>query len=186
MKKAVFFLMVLLLGMSYLMGQVTKTGKTGPQTAKSAKASATVTLKKLSGNAVSAEAKYNFTNDFGAIQNVTWKRSTYFDEATFANKGIPTVAFYDMQGMLVGTTSAGKLNDLPQRAQETIKSKYGTYTPGPIIFFDDNEANSTDMYLYDLQFPDEDSWFVELTKGTDRIVLQVHSQGEVDYFTKLK
>ncbi len=186
MKKAVFLLMVLLIGMSNLMGQATKTGKTEPKTAKTAKATGTVTLKKLSGNAVSAEAKYNFSNDFGAIPNVTWKRSTYFDEATFANKGIPTVAFYDMQGMLVGTTSAGKFSDLPKRAQEDIKSKYGTYTPGAIIFFDDNEANSTDMYLYDLQFPDEDSYFVEMTKGTEKIVLQVHSQGEVDFFTTIK
>ncbi|MDP4223014.1 MAG: hypothetical protein Q8868_06845 [Bacteroidota bacterium] len=186
MKKVLIFLMTSLFAVSISMGQPAKTNKTNTREAKKETKSAKITLKRLEGTAVSAEARYKFESDFGSIPDVTWKRSAYFDEASFSKGGKEMVAFYDLDGLLVGTTSAAKFTDLPKRAQDEIKTKYKDYSIGPVIFFDDNEANTSDMILYGKQFEDEDNYFIELTGGTNKIVVQVHPQGEVNYFTQIR
>ncbi len=62
---------------------------------------------------------------------------------------------------------------------------YKDYTIGPVVFYDDNEANSTDMILYGEQFEDADNYFVELSKGTKKIVVQVSPEGVVYFFKQL-
>jgi len=42
------------------------------------------------------------------------------------------------------------------------------------------------MMLYGKQFEDADNYFVELTKGAKKIIVQVDSQGLVFFFTELK
>ena len=44
---------------------------------------------------------------------------------------------------------------------------------------------TTDMILYGLQFEDQDNYFVELTKGKDKIVVQVTPEGDVFFFKQL-
>jgi hypothetical protein len=55
-----------------------------------------------------------------------------------------------------------------------------------VIFYDDNEHNDNDMMLYGIQFEDEDNYFVELSKGSKQIVLQVTPEGNIFFFTELK
>ena len=88
-------------------------------------------------------------------------------------------AFYDNDGKLVGTTMIKTFADVPANGQKQIKKKYKDYTVGPVIFFDNNEFNETDMMLYGLQFDDEDNYFVELTKGNSKIVVRVNSAGDL-------
>ena len=94
-------------------------------------------------------------------------------------------AFYDGDGSLVGTTSSITFAQIPAKGQKEINTKYKGYKIGPVVFFDDNENNETDMILYGLQFDDTDSYFVELTKGQDKIVVKVDPAGFVDFFMKL-
>ena len=94
-------------------------------------------------------------------------------------------AYYDDNDKLVGTTSVAKFSDLPAAGQKEIKDTYKNYRVGPVIFFNDNEANDTDMLLYGTQFDDEDSYFVELNSVTDRIVVHVTPDGNVYYFKEL-
>jgi hypothetical protein len=42
------------------------------------------------------------------------------------------------------------------------------------------------MILYGIQFDDVDSYFVELQKGTKKLVVQVLMDGQVMFFTDLK
>ena len=179
MKKIIIVSLVFLTAISLAQGQTKK-----EETKKEQKAERTA-LKKLEGTNVSKFAKDNFRIDFGNAQNVQWKRNGTFDEAEFTMDGKKMTAFYDIEGKLVGTTSQAKWSDLPAKGQAEIKSTYKDYTVGPVIFFDDNEANETDMVMYGIQFDDADTYLVELVKGTKKIVVQVDKQGMVNFFKQL-
>jgi hypothetical protein len=142
-------------------------------------------LRKLEGSNVSVISKNNFSTDFGDIPNVKWKRAETFDEAVFMKDGKEMTAFYDFYGKLVGTCSVKTFADIPAKGQKEIKTKYKDYSIGPVIFFDDNEFNETDMMLWGTQFDDEDNYFVELTKGNSKIILRVNTSGIVSYFKQL-
>ena len=142
-------------------------------------------LRKLEGNDVSTISKNSFYADFGDIPNAKWTRAAYFDEVRFNKDGHDMTGFYDSDGKLVGTTTIKTFADIPARGQKEIKSKYKDYTVGPVIYFDDNEFNETDMMLYGLQFDDEDNYFVELTKGSSKIIVRVNSAGDLYFFKQL-
>lgn len=142
-------------------------------------------LKKLEGVNVSPLSKDQFLVDFGQVANVKWRRSETFDEATFQKKGQTYTAFYDDGSKLVGTTSYRKFTDMPAAGQKELKKEYKGYTIGKVLFFDDNENNDTDMILFGNQFDDRDSYFVELTKGPEKLIVQVDMEGNVSFFKKI-
>jgi hypothetical protein len=142
-------------------------------------------LKKLEGAKVSELAKNSFKEDFGNLPDVKWKRNGTFDEVLFAKNGKEMTAYYDIDGKLVGTTEVVDFSDIPAAGQKAIKEKYGDYSIGAVIFYDDNEANLTDMVMYGVQFDDADSYFVELTKGARKIVIRVDKSGEITFFREL-
>jgi len=146
-----------------------------------------ITLKKLEGPQVSYQSKQEFIRDFDNPTNVSWTRTNYFDEASFTSKdGIATTAYFDIDGQLVGTTSMKTFADIPVDAQKTINKEYKDYAVKNVVFYDDNEANETDMILYNSQFDDEDNYFVELQKDNKTIVVQVTMAGEVGFFKEVK
>jgi hypothetical protein len=155
------------------------------QEPKKEKKSEMVPLKKLEGTKVSDLAKDQFIADFGNIPDVQWNRTKNFDEAIFTKNGKKLHAWYDFDNKLVGTTSIVTFADLPAEGQKNIKAKYKDYSIGPVIFFDDNEMNATDMILYDKQFDDADNYFVELSKAKEKIILIVNTLGEVSFFKQL-
>jgi hypothetical protein len=143
------------------------------------------TIHTLPGKFVNDESKRSFETDFPSVKDAEWSRLEAFDQAVFTLNGRETTAFYDSEANLVGTTSARVLTDLPDKAQKEIKEKYSDYVIGPIIFFNDNALNETDMILWATQFDDEDLYFVQLNKGDDKIVLKVNPTGDVSLFKKL-
>ena len=143
-------------------------------------------LRELNGAEVSSQAKFQFKKDFPNVSVIEWERLDNFDEATFTIDGQSTSAFYDDKPELVGTTTIKTISDLPEKAQKTLREKYKDYKMGDILFFDDNEQNETDMILYNQQFEDKDSYFVELLKGNKKILVQVGMDGDVSYFTRLR
>lgn len=143
-------------------------------------------LRKLEGKQASYQAKQQFAADFDNVTNVEWKRTNYFDEATFTKDGHTMTAFYDYNNQLVGTTEVKAFTDLPASAQNAINKKYKDYSVEKVIMFDDNEDNETDMLLYGQQFDDADNYFVELQKDNKAIILQVDMAGDVLYFTAMR
>lgn len=152
---------------------------------KSEKTGEKIELKKLKGNIVSEASKEQFFNDYGKIPGTQWRRSANFDEATFKKDGKVITAFYDDASSLVGTTSLSSFNQLPAKAKNIINKKYKSYSKGDVIFFDDNEANDTDMLLFGEQFDDTDSYFISLKKGVKTVVYQIFPDGDVTYFTNM-
>jgi len=142
-------------------------------------------LRKLEGSEVSQMTKSAFFADFGDVPNVKWKRADYLDEAVFTKDGKEMKAYYDFYSKLVGTTMLKTFADLPVKSQKEIKAKYKDYTIGNVVFFDDNEANSTDMILFGTQFSDADNYFVQLSKDKKNIVVQVNAEGELFFFKQL-
>ncbi|RYG26857.1 MAG: hypothetical protein EOO01_41830 [Chitinophagaceae bacterium] len=153
--------------------------------AKAEKKEAKKELRKLKGAEVGVMAKNQFYQDFGK-QDVTWKRSSYFDEASFVQDGKKMTAYYDNDGELVGTTSPAMFSDIAVSAQNKIKKDYKGYNIDRAILFDDNEENPLDMILYGTEVSDEDNYFVELTKGAKTVIVKVNMEGEVSFFTEKK
>jgi hypothetical protein len=143
-------------------------------------------LKKLGGKDVSYQAKQQFYIDFGDIPGVKWERTANFDRAIFTQNEQTSIAYYDVDANLVGTTTNKTFADLPSRAQKYINSKYPGYSNRGVIFFDDNELNETDMVLYNLQFEDADNYFVGLKKDNSEVILKVNMKGDVSFFKRLK
>jgi hypothetical protein len=142
---------------------------------------------KRKGREVSNVSIEAFSFDFPKSTDVHWRRSEDFDEATFTSKdGMILTAYYDTDGKLVGTTHFAKFSDLPEKGQQEIKKHYKDYTIGQVVFFDDNEANESDMVLWESQFDDEDNYFVELSNGGKISLVKVDNNGAVSFFKELK
>ena len=141
-----------------------------------------VRTKRLDRSRVSYQSQQQFYTDFGAIPGAVWERDGLFDKVIFNENGVTKKAFYDMDGSLVGTIVDKSFSDLPANAQRYIDKKYAGYAKGDVVFFDDNELNSTDMILYGDSFEDEDNYFIELSRDNKDIVLEVNMNGNVKYF----
>jgi hypothetical protein len=140
---------------------------------------------KPGSNGISEMSEESFMNDFPGINHVQWKINGTFDQALFMKNGKQMSAYYDDEGNLVGSTTEAKFSDLPSKGQKEINSRYKDYKIGPIVYFDDNEDNITDLVLYGMQLHGPDSWLVELSNSSERIVVQAFKDGQVSYFTKM-
>jgi hypothetical protein len=141
---------------------------------------------KLEVVGVSDRTLGQFYADFGNLPIVETGRIPGFDKVTFLKDGVAQTAYYDDAYDLVGTIAVKAFGDLPKDAQLYINKHYSDYAVRAVQFFDDNEANDTNMYLYDQQFADTDSYFVELEKDNKTLILHVTLNGTVYYFGELK
>jgi hypothetical protein len=185
MKTLNFLSMTLMLALTVVFTQANETRNSDFGTTKKKTKTERKELRKLEGSTVSDFAKRQFYSDFGNVPDTHWNRELNFDVASYKYDGQEWKAYYDADAHLVGTTSAKKVSDLPLKAQKEISAKYKGFTIGPVIFFDDNEANETDMALFGVQFEDTDNYFVEVTKGDNKTILQVDTTGSVSFFRKL-
>jgi len=144
-----------------------------------------IALRKLKGVSINPVSKVNFVKSFGKQPETIWKRGIFFDEATFREGGHDITAYFDEKGILVGTTSLVNFGDIPMLAQKMIFKTYKYARIGKVIFFDDNELNATDMVMYGIQFDDADNYFVEMTQGTKRFILDCNKKGKVVIFKNL-
>ena len=106
-------------------------------------------------------------------------------ELIFGNATIITV---DKERRIIADGAIAVLGDTIADLGKTaeIKKKYPGYKVENVIFFDDNEANDTDMMLYGIQFEDADNYFVELSKNNQTLVVQVNPFGEVFFFKQVR
>jgi len=185
MKKITFLVLFLISAITVVNGQPMKDDKSQPNETKKETKTERVALKNLKGTEVSSMAINSFERDFGNIPDVKWKRSGPFDEALFTRNGKEETAFYDIDGTLVGTCKHVTFAELPSKGQKEINSRYKDYTVGPCIYYEDSDLSNTDMVMYGTQFDDADSYFAELTKGTDKIVVKIEVSGIVSFFKQL-
>ena len=185
MKKLIASAIVALLAVTAVQTQAQITARAIEKESKAEKKDARKELRKREGNEVSSMSKDHFASDFGNISDVKWTRGGQFEEAEFIKDGQQTIAYYDYNSNLVGSTTSKKFSDLPANAQKEIKKQYKDYVAGAVILYDDNEDNDTNMVLFSHQFDDADHYFVTVSKGKQEIVLMVTMTGEVSYFKQI-
>jgi hypothetical protein len=186
MKKLLFLSIVFLLAMSSAYAQNGNSDKEKVSESKKGQKSERISLRKLEGTEVSRESKDNFTIDFPDVTDVQSKRVNTYDEFQFLDKnGKLLKAYYDFEGNLVGTTQEKTIEELPAKSQVEIKKMYPGYSVDQVIYFKDNEENDTDMILFGMQFDDVDNYFVGLSKGNKKVVLEVNLNGNVSIFKEL-
>jgi len=133
----------------------------------------------------SRAVEFAFSQDFPNATCVTWAEGD-FVEASFLDNDVMKTAYYDQDNNLVGTTTDMDVAALPQEARDRIGKMYPGYTIEKVVFFDDNEANDTNMSLFDQSFEDEDNYFPLLVKGSKEIILKVSPEAEVSFFENYK
>lgn len=143
-------------------------------------------MRKFVVNNVSDRSLKSFNTDFGANSNVSWSRTANFDEASFLKNGQETKAYYDFEGNLMGTTTNKTFADLPLRGQKTITKSYAGFSVESVLLYDFNKLSDAQMILFNDQFVDSNNYFVQMSKGNERIILQVTPVGQVYYFKKIK
>ncbi|WP_118974761.1 hypothetical protein [Taibaiella koreensis] len=141
-------------------------------------------LIQLNGGAVSEHAQQQFASDFQNTSGIGWKRETFYDRVHFTNANGSTMdAYYDIEGKLIGTTAAASFNEIPPAAQKEISKRYPNCSNAPVLFFDDNNDNDTDMFLYGSTFDDADAYFVQVRDKKGKLeILKVDPSGKVYRF----
>ncbi|MBN8835460.1 MAG: hypothetical protein ABS68_04895 [Niastella sp. SCN 39-18] len=143
--------------------------------------------KDLMRNEVAPESKMQFQNDFPGASHVTYLHTQQYDKISFTNaKKIKLDAFYDANHALIGTVKNIDYKDVPRALKTKIASRFKGYTADKALFFDDNEANDTDMTLYESSFDDADNYFIEMHNGSNKIVVKASPDGAVSLFKKIK
>jgi hypothetical protein len=131
------------------------------------------------------KTKELFNTDFGNAKRISWMSPAGFDEADFTLKNSKMMAFFDFDSQLIGTGKFVTFNELPANAIAEIQKKYKDYVPEKIMFYDDNEANDTNLNLFGQEMA-QDSYFAQMKDGSKQIVLQILRDGTVSYFSNFQ
>jgi len=136
-------------------------------------------IRDLKARTVGLPAKEQFHKDFPGDSVIRWETTADFKQALFISHDKETTAYYDDGDNLVGTTVDKTFEDLPVNARTYIKNTYPDYSVSSVVFFDDNERNSTNMKLYNKSFEDHDYFFVKLAGKGMMMMLKVTPGGDV-------
>ena len=142
-------------------------------------------LRKLEGTTISQDSQTNFYMTIGNVPDIKWARTTYYDEATYNKDKQDMIAYFDINGSLVGTTTIKKATELSKPIEKEIKKLYPDATIGQVTYFEDNEENATDMIEYGIQFESKTKYFIELTQGTNKFVVMSDKDADVSLFKQL-
>lgn len=132
---------------------------------------------------ISGQTLAQFKQDFPHADEIEWSVLAGFSEVHFVIHKKAKMAFYDANNKLVGSGYYLEYSHIPQKAQNRIAKDYKGYIPAMVISFDDNENNDNNMFLFGISIV-KDSYFVELKKGKDTVVIQALEDGEISYFSK--
>ncbi|HMT96593.1 MAG TPA: hypothetical protein PKC62_07880 [Ferruginibacter sp.] len=193
MKKIILSMVAFLMGASMVYAQVEtmvsndlKTAKNERKIYKEGEKRDKRELRILRGNNVSYQSRQQFLNDFNKSSILKSERNSNYDIFTFNNNGKLTKAYYDANAQLLGTTQIKTLADLPEKARMSLAKTYKGYKIMEVLYFNDNDQNDSNMWLYNTQFDDENAYFVSLQKTNKRIIIQVYPNGDIRYFAALK
>lgn len=141
-------------------------------------------LRILRENEISYKSSEAFALNYPNIKPTSTEKVDNLDKINYTLYGKNLSDFYDENAKLVGTVEVKSYMDLPEKSREFISKKYPGYIPTNVIYLDNNEPSQIGLFLYNYEM-DQDSYYVEISKGNKTIVLQVKNDGYVDMFTRV-
>lgn len=143
-------------------------------------------LKKLDGSEVPGITQSRFTEQYGDVPGVYWRRDNYFDVATFTKDGRVLKAYFDNESEWVGTENQETFANIPQKAKDRIQKEYPGYSVDDVIFYTDNLERDGNIFLFGNEMESASNYFVELNNAGKRIIVKVTPDGDVSFFKELK
>ena len=114
----------------------------------------------------------HFKKTYAAATNVTYKQVNEFTEVNFTLNGEKLQAFYDEEGNLVATSKHILIAQLPQAAQDCLKSdKYKDFDVTEVIQYEQAD-NATHSY------------YINLENDKQKVILNVTAKGSISVFKK--
>ena len=120
------------------------------------------------GDEASAKAVSNLKKEYGDAKNVEWNVTGDYIKATFNWNNQVVQVFYTKDGETFAESKLINTNNLPLKAQQYLDKNYADYRISEAI-----------------EFTSEDSglcYYVSLTKGDSKKILQISPQGTVTTF----
>lgn len=108
--------------------------------------------------------------DFPAATDITYKEAKDYTVVSFAVNSQRMQAFYDNNGVKIGTSRTIQLKELPGDAAAVIAAQYAAYTATEAIEMK-SEADGT-------------SYFVHLQNNQQKMILQIDTDGDISVFKK--
>lgn len=118
-------------------------------------------------NKVSYRILSNFQTEFSEATQVEWSATSKYTKATFILADEQIEAFYAADGELIGVSRKVDIKKLPIKALQKIKKSFADYNIKEVIEFDQNG---------------DKNYYVSLSKGDHKEVLQVSLYGNVTQF----
>jgi hypothetical protein len=114
----------------------------------------------------------NFVKTFPQATGVAYEVKHEFTEVSFTWNNINLLAFYDMEGNLIGTSRAVEIKDLPLSYMLNIKREYAGYVITDAIEFDNADSGL--------------SYYVTVVGPEKSYVLHLDADGTISVFKKMK
>lgn len=143
-------------------------------------------------NEISKNTMDLFNTDYPKAKNVEWSVPGSFIQAEFTERNSKMEAFFNFNNELIGTAKYISYNKLPARALTEIAKKYPGYAPVSTLFYDDNEnnVNNLPMPMFGNNIEngnfDMDNYYTSLSKNDKKILLEVNTDGQVNFLHFLK
>ncbi len=113
-----------------------------------------------------------FNTEYPGADHISYKATSGHITVNFTIDKQNMQAFYDYEGNKIASSRTIQLKSLPFAAQRIIASKYSDYTPTEAIEFDSVQEGLC--------------YYVSVQNDTQKIILNITSQGDVSVFKKSK
>ncbi|MCE1199236.1 MAG: hypothetical protein LWW85_09735 [Marinilabiliales bacterium] len=127
-----------------------------------------------SANLVSVSLQKKFREDFGPVTEVRWELGKPFTKAVFTRNGRTMKAYYNAGSKLVAAASAASFDELPQAAQEQLRTQYNDYAVVSVFAFEKSVSG------YSHRTGLEGNYLVELNSYGKSLLVKVNKAGETN------
>ena len=120
------------------------------------------------GDESNAKAMSNLKKEYSDAKNVQWSVTSDYIKATFRWNNQDLIVFYTKDGETFAESRLITPDNLPLKAQQYLEKKYGDYRIAEAIEYT-SEQNGL-------------SYYVSVTKGNTKKILEISPQGNVTTF----
>ena len=110
-----------------------------------------------------------FKGDFKDASNINWTITSTFAKADFLQDEEKVEAFYDLDGVLIGTSYHISLNELPKEAKKILATRYAQYNVTEVIRYEGME---------------EAAYYIATEDIKEKVVFRLSGNKDVSVFSR--